>query len=286
MYSKEKRFLHLMHMGLDPGKEVGDLGEDSGHSLANAGSPGHDTDNVELAGFGLRGAHERATRVTHACGAAVGTESDHARLDHILPTALQVRIRPDLALELLKRVWHVPWGVDETPTREPAAFGAAVVVAGVRHAGGTGIRPGEVHVRGKFDQGDVVLDWVGLVELRVDDDLRHGDVFFGAIVVLLMPFSDADTELGGVLGRTEAVSGAKDPARGDQCTSANVLFLEKGVGRESEGDLPGELSVAGGQSVDDTTVAAFFPASGEGGGGSHQRDQHDQHLHLRGWIRR
>ena len=64
-----------------------------------------------------------------------------------------------------------------------------------------------------------------------------------------------------------------------------MLFLEKGVGRESEGDLPGELSVAGGQSVDDTAVAAFFAASRECGGGSHQRDQHDRHLHLRGGTR-
>ena len=36
-----------MHMGVDPGKEVGDLGEDSGHSFAVAGSPRHDADDVE-----------------------------------------------------------------------------------------------------------------------------------------------------------------------------------------------------------------------------------------------
>ena len=61
-------------------------------------------------------------------------------------------------------------------TREPAAFGAAVVVTGVRHAGGSSIRPGEVHGGLKFDQGDVVLDCVRLVELRVDDVPLHGDV--------------------------------------------------------------------------------------------------------------
>jgi len=198
-----------LHIGLDPGEEVGDLGEDAGLSVTGPGSPGHDAGDVELAGFRLGGADEGAARVAHAAGAVGGAESHHAGIDHIRPLGLQIRVRPDFALELLKDVGPgFRRGADETPAGKPASFGSVIVVTGVGHAGGSGIRPGEVNVGGQLDQGDVVLDRMGLVEHRVDDDVRNDEVFFGAIVIIFMPFSDANPELGGVLGAAEAVSGA------------------------------------------------------------------------------
>ena len=67
-------------------------------------------------------------------------------------------------------------------------------------------------------------------------------------------------------------------------TSANVLFLEEGEGGESEGDLPGELAVGGGESVDNAAAGPLLAASFKSGGASHDGDQHDQDLHLRGWV--
>ena len=61
-------------------------------------------------------------------------------------------------------------------TGKPASLSAVIVVAGVGHTGGSGIRSGEVNVGGQLEQSDVVLNRMGLVELRVDDDLRHGNV--------------------------------------------------------------------------------------------------------------
>merc|ERR1739838_656898 len=112
-------------------------------------------------------------------------------------------------------VGHVSRGLDQTPAGEPASLCAVVVVSGIGHAGGTGVGAGEVDLISQFDQGNVVLNGVGLVELRVHDDLFDLHVFFGSVVVLLVPFSNADAEFGGVLGGAEAVGGAKDPARGD-----------------------------------------------------------------------
>ena len=39
------------HIGLDPGEEVGDLGENTGLSVTESGSPGDDAGDVELAGL-------------------------------------------------------------------------------------------------------------------------------------------------------------------------------------------------------------------------------------------
>ena len=64
-------------------------------------------------------------------------------------------------------------------------------------------------------------------------------------------------------------------------TSANVLFTEEGERSEAQGDLPGELSVGGGEAVDDAAAGSLFAARLKGGGASHEGDQHDQHLHLR-----
>ena len=61
-------------------------------------------------------------------------------------------------------------------TGKPASLGAVVVFASVRHAGGAGVRSGEVNISGQLDQSDVMLDGVGFVEFRVDDDLGNGDV--------------------------------------------------------------------------------------------------------------
>jgi len=204
-----------LHVGRDPRKEVSDFGEDARGSGASASAPGHDPDDVKLAGFGFGGADERSAGVAHAGRVVIGSESDHAGIDHVGPTGLQVRILPDLSLELLKSVGHVSRGLDQTPAGEPASLCAVVVVSGIGHAGGTGVGAGEVDLIGQFDQGNVVLNGVGLVELRVHDDLFDLHVFFGSVVVLLVPFSNTDAEFGGVLGGAEAVGGAKDPARGD-----------------------------------------------------------------------
>ena len=103
-------------MSLDPGEEVSNFGEDSGLSLAGAGSPGNNSDNVELSGLRFGWADERSAGISHASRGVVGTESDHTRLNHIGPTGLQVGIRPDLALKLLKLVGHVSWWSDKTPS--------------------------------------------------------------------------------------------------------------------------------------------------------------------------
>jgi len=161
-----------LHIGLDPGEEVGNLGEDAGLSVTGPSSPGHDAGDVKLAGLGLGGADEGATRVAHAAGAVGGAESHHAGIDHVWPFCLQVRVRPNLALELLKGVGpDFRRGTDETPAGKPASLSAVIVVAGVGHTGGSGIRSGEVNVGGQLEQSDVVLNRMGLVELRVDDDV-------------------------------------------------------------------------------------------------------------------
>jgi len=268
-------------MSLDPGEEVGNFGEDSRLSLAGAGSPGNNSDNVELSGLGFGWADERAAGISHASRGVVGTESDHTRLNHIGPTGLQVGIGPDLALKLLELVGHVSWWSDKTPTGKPASLGAMVVFASVGHASGAGVRSREVNVFGQLDQSDVMLDGVGLVKFGVDDDLGNGDINFGAVIVSLVPFANANSEVGGSLRLSEAVSSAEDPARGDQSTSANMLFLEESEGGKSEGDLPRELAVSGGKPIDDAASGSLLAAGLEGGGASHDGDQHDQDLHLR-----
>ena len=68
-----------------------------------------------MAGLGFGGANEGATGVAHAGGVVAGPESDHTGIDHLAPLSLQVGILPNLALELLKGVGHVSWGLDESP---------------------------------------------------------------------------------------------------------------------------------------------------------------------------
>jgi len=147
-----------------------------------------------------------------------------------------------------------------------------VILSGIRHASCAGVRSTKVDVGGQFDQSDIVLNGMRLVELGVDNDLGYLDVFFGSVVVLLMPFSDANAEFRRLFALHKAVSGAKDPARGNQSTSANVLFLEESIGRESEGDLPRELAVSSGESVNNAAGGALFAAGLEGGGTCHDGD--------------
>ena len=59
-----------------------------------------------------------------------------------------------------------------------------------------------------------------------------------------------------------------------------MLFLEESKGRESEGDLPRELAVSSGESVNNAAGGALFAAGLEGGGTCHDGDQYDQDLHL------
>jgi len=276
----ERKGLCLFHIGVDPVEEVSDFGKDTRLALAGSGSPGNHADDVELSGLGFGGTDEGAAGVAHASRLTVRAEPDHAGPDHAAPTGLQVGVLPDFALELLESVGHLSGRSDQTPAGKPASFGTVVVIAGIGHASCASVGSREVDVLGQLDQSDVVFDLVRSVEIRVHDDPGNLDIFFGSVIVLLMPFSDADAEFGGRFGASEAVSGAKNPPRGDQSTSANVLSLEKGVGRESEGDLPGEFSVAGGKSVDDFAAGALLAAGLEGGGARHNGRQHDQELHL------
>jgi len=269
-----------MHIGLDPREEVGYFGEDSWLILASTGSPGHYADNVELSGLSFGRTNEGAAGITHAGGATVRTKSNHARVDHIRPTGFQIGISPDFALELLELIGHSSRWSHKTPAGEPAPFSSMVVLSGVRHASCAGIRSAKIDVGGQFDQSDIVLNRMRLVKLGVDNDLGNLDVLFGSVVVLLMPFSDANAEFRGSFALHEAVSGAKDPARGNQSTSANVLFLKESIGRKSEGDLPGKLSVSSGESVDNTAGGTLLAAGLEGGGTCHDGDQYDQDLHL------
>ena len=64
-----------------------------------------------------------------------------------------------------------------TLTRKPASFGAMVVISGIGHASGAGIRPREVDFGGQLDQCDVVFHGMRIVESTVNDDLLnfHGD---------------------------------------------------------------------------------------------------------------
>merc|ERR1711872_1066629 len=101
-----------------------------------------------------------------------------------------------------------------------------------------------------------------------------------SVVTLLMPFSSADAESVGIFGAHEAVSGAKDPSRSDQSASADVLSVVIIRRSISKGDLPGELSVSGGESIDDSASGSLLAASLEGSGACHHRSQHDQQLHL------
>jgi len=114
----------------------------------------------------------------------------------------------------------------------------------------------------------------------VDDDLGNAVFSLSSVITLLMPFSGADAESVGIFGAHEAVGSAKDPARGDQGTSADVLsivVIRRGI---SEGDLPGELSMSSRKSVDDSAGRSLLAASLEGSGTSHHRSQYDPQLHL------
>jgi len=244
-------------VGFDPREEVGDLGEDTRGSLTGASSPGDDSDDVKLSRLGLGGADERATRVTHAGRVAVGAESDHTRLDHVWPAGFQVGILPDLSLELLESVGHVSWRLDETPAGKPASFSSVIVISGIWHTGWASVGGGEVNILSQLDQSDIMFNWVWPVELGVDDDLGNFNVFLGSVVILLVPFTDTNTEFGRALRLTKAVGSAKDPARGDQSTSADVLSLEEGERGESEGDLPGELAMGGRETVDNAASSAL-----------------------------
>lgn len=268
---------------VDPIEEVHDTGEDAWLALAATASPGHDADNVELTGFGLGWADKGAARVTHAGRIFIGTESDHAGPNHIGPTGFQIGVGPNIALELLKLVGHFSRWFDKTPAGKPTTSGATVVLSCTGHASWADVRSRDVGVGGEFDQSDVVLNGVRSVESRVDDDLGNCDIFFGGISVLLAPFSNADPEFGRALALPEAVGGAEDPAGSDQGSSANVLSFKEGVRGVSEGDLPGELSVAGGESVDDTAIITLQAALLEGNGARHDGGQHDQEFHLRRW---
>jgi len=210
-----KSLSNLLHIGVNPVEEVSDFSKDSGLILTSSGAPRHDANDVILTGFRFGRTDQRTARVTHAGRLAVGAEADHAGPNHVRPTSLQVGIGPDLALQLLELVGAAAGWVHETPARKPASSGAMVVISGIGHASGTGIRPRKVDFGGQLDQSDVVFHGVRIVESTMDYDLLYFHISFSAIVVLEMPFSGADAKSGGIFGLHEAMSGAKDPSGSD-----------------------------------------------------------------------
>merc|ERR1711875_17591 len=90
----------------------------------------------------------------------------------------------------------------------------------------------------------------------VDMDLGDSVVFLGAITSLQVPFAGADGVSAGVLGLSEAVSGAEDVLVSNEGSTADVA-----VSSEAEGDLPGELAMAGINTIDDAAARALLAAS-------------------------
>jgi len=154
-------------------------------------------------------------------------------------------------------------------------LGSAVVLASRRQASGAGVRSGEVHRLGQLHEGNIVVELFGAVVSLVDVDFGDGVVFFGSILRLQVPFTDADRVGSGVFGLSEAMGGAEDVLVSDECSAADVS-----VSAEAEGDLPGEFAVTGVDAVDDATSAALLAALLEGrGGGNQQQDQTKSRLH-------
>ena len=79
----------------------------------------------------------------------------------------------------------------------------------------------------------------------MDNDESNGNDDENAKVLTFAPLLDATTSVR-IYSATPLPLAAKDEHTAfsfSVLTSANVFFLENGVGRESEGDLPGKLSM-------------------------------------------
>ena len=99
---------------------------------------------------------------------------------------------------------------DQTPTGVYAILSSAVILASGWQTSGADVRSGEVNWLSQLDEGNVVEELPGGVVLLMDVDFRDGTVFFGSILMLQVPFTDADLVVSGVFGLSKAVGSAED----------------------------------------------------------------------------
>jgi len=258
-----------------PSSVGGNFGEDTGFSVAGAGSEGDDTDDVVVAAVAL--ADEGSAGVTHAGGPLVRlTESDDVVGKAPVILTGELAGTPDSAGDLLETIGE-GLGVtsDQSPSGEDAVLVSTVVFASGRHASGSSVGAAEADGVGELKEGDIVVELLRSVVALVDMDFGNGKVFLSAISSLQVPFSNTDGVSAGVLGLSEAVSSAEDVLVSDEGTAANVT-----VSSEAKGDLPGELAVASVDAVDDTASAAFLAALlvGRSGGDQHQEQANGLHF--------
>jgi len=250
------------------------FGEDTGFSVAGAGSEGDDTDDVVVTAVAL--ADEGSAGVTHAGGPPVRlTESDDVVGKASVLTEELVGT-PDSAGDLLETIGE-GLGVtsDQSPSGEDAVLVSTVVFASGRHASGSSVGAAEADGVGELKEGDIVVELLRSVVALVDMDFGNGKVFLSAISSLQVPFSNTDGVRAGVLGLSEAVSSAEDVLVSDEGATADVTVATK-----AEGDLPGELAVAGIHAVDDTAATALHTALLNSSGGGDQSKDQSKDLHV------
>jgi len=250
-----------------------DFGEDAGFAVARAGSKG-DNANYIVSAISIV-ADKGSAGVTHAGGPNAGFSKTNNVVRKAVVLAEEIRGTPDSAGDLLETVGE-DLGItfDQSPSGENAVFGATVVFSNSGQAGGASV--GAIHVDGssELQEGDVVVELFALVVLFVDMDLGDSVVFLGAITSLQVPFAGADGVSAGVLGLSEAVSGAEDVLVSNEGSTADVA-----VSSEAEGDLPGELAVAGINTIDDAAARALLAASLESRCGGDQSEENTNSLH-------
>jgi len=250
-----------------------DFGEDAGFAGASAGSEGDNADNVVSAGSVV--ADEGSAGVTHAGGPfAWFAETDNV-VGKAVVLAEELAGTPDSAGDLLETVGEgLGPTFDQSPSGEEAVLAATVVFAFSGQASGASVGAAEVDGGGELHEGDVVIELFAFVVSFMDMDLGDSVVFLGAISSLQVPFAGADGVSAGVLGLSEAVSGAEDVLVSNEGSTADVA-----VSSEAEGDLPGELAVAGINTIDDAAARALLAASFESRCGGDQSEENTNSLH-------
>jgi len=250
-----------------------DFGEDAGFAGAGAGSEGDNADNVVSAGSVV--ADEGSAGVTHAGGPFAGFAETDNVVGKAVVLAEELTGTPDSAGDLLETVGEgLGPTFDQSPSGEDAVLAATVVFAFSGQASGASVGAVEVDGGGELHEGDVVVELFAFVVSFVDMDLGDSVVFLGAITSLQVPFAGADGVSAGVLGLSEAVSGAEDVLVSNEGSTADVA-----VSSEAEGDLPGELAVAGINTIDDAAARALLAASLESRCGGDQSEENTNSLH-------
>jgi len=253
---------------------LGNFGEDAGFAGAGAGSEGDDTDDVVVSAAVV--ADEGSAGVAHAGGPASGFTESNDVVGKRPVLSEELACAPDSAGDLLETIGEgLRVAFDQSPSREHAVLVSTVVLAGGRHASGSGVGAGEVDGLGELHESNVVVELLGPVVALVDVDLGDGEVFLGSVTVLQVPFSNTDGVGSGVFGLSETMSGAKDVLFSDEGSTADVA-----VSSETKRDLPGELAMASIHAVDDTASTAFLAALLESSGGGDQDQEQANGFHF------